>query len=196
MAWATRGGAVFTGWSDKQFAGVTVDGGGPAPAHKAFLIVHLPLSTRGSTVLIPYGTAQRAVTEEKGTSRTAYYEGGIDIWDGFITTEFRLPTGAGRLTIDRLEVTCDHVGAPGGAKLQVYNWRTSAWDTLPRASGAVPVPDPQAHIDSTNGVVRVKFVHHPTSGLPGGTGIGRGVGQPMAGQCRLQVLDVLVKGRR
>jgi len=52
----------------------------------------------------------------------------------------------------------------GQVSLQVYNWRTGAWDALPGTAGSVPVADPAAHVRLPEGVVRVKFACQPGTG--------------------------------
>jgi len=156
----TGGGPLLSGWCDKRFAGLTVQGRAFRPTHLTFVIVHLPLSAaRQRAVTIPYGIAERAVIEEQGTDpwRGDYGTPGVRVGSGYIVNEFRLPVEGASLTARRLEVYADFTSYGGTtASLSVYNWQTGAWDALPASRGAVVVPNPAAHLKMPQGLVRVK----------------------------------------
>jgi len=180
MKAATRGEVLLTGWSDKVFARLAVDGRPRASTSRTFLMVHLPLSlSRRGAVVVPYGVAEGQVVEEQGTSVWAPDQPGVMVGDGYVVEEFRLPPSAGRLKVDRLEVACnyDPGGQSGTAKLQVYNWEKDSWDALPAARGRMPVAAPWQHVRQPQGLVRLRFANHP-----GGAGAPAAQGPTMGAQ--------------
>ena len=188
------GGPILSAWAKKRFVGLTVDGRSPEPTHVAFVIFHLPLRLAGKgPIALPYGMSDGSIVEMQSAQTSLSAAAGVPIDDGYLVKEFRLPVSADSLAVERLDVFADFApsvgrGAirvvrpgPGGAletvmtaprevSLQVYNWRTGAWDTLPGTAGSVPVGDPAAHVRLPEGVVRVKFACQPgTGGRAGGS---------------------------
>jgi len=113
---------------------------------------------RQGRVTVPYGVSSGMVIEEQGTDY-GYGEPGVDVQAAHLVKEFRLPVEGGALRVRQLQVYADFAPQSGNTAkvaLQVYNWRTGAWDTLPANRGAVAVPNPAAHVRLPQGVVRVK----------------------------------------
>jgi len=163
------GEVVFSGWCNKQFAGLTLDGGETNPLNKSLLIVHLPIELAGTGALtIPFGFLQGITIDEQGTNTGNQYEPGITITDGYVVRDYRLPVETASPTVQDMTVSVNFdvmgSGQSVNSSAQIYNWKSGAWDKLTSNPGRHSVKNPADHFKIPQGIVRLKFASHPAPG--------------------------------
>jgi hypothetical protein len=141
----------------------------------------LPLSYAGAgTFTLPFGSLEASIIDEQGTRQDS---GGIELTDGYLVQEFRLPGNPDALIAEKLELVAGIDASSGGGQkitLQLYDWQNSRWQTVFRSSGQCTVANPQPYISHPGGVLRAKFTCHASAG----------------GRVTLQTFDIALRGHR
>jgi hypothetical protein len=160
-------GILLTGWRSRPFNTLSLNGQATRPKNASFLIFHLPLSYAGAgTITLPFGSLEAAIIDEQGSQQQPE---GIDLSDGYLVQEFRLPGNVGDFSPTKMELVADIDSSRGGGHklaLQLYNWQDSRWETISRNAGQCTVADPERFIARPGGIIRAKFVCHVSGGSP------------------------------
>jgi hypothetical protein len=153
-------GVTLIGWLDPPI-GAVQDGGAQRDATQRLLYVtNLPLRLGAQPQVIPPQLLERDQISSSYSVRVDSNAITVNAGDE-AEFQFRAPVEPAHFVLRGLDLVT-RTNVPINGTLELYDWRTGAWEGAPFAVGNLPIPNPERFVSAT-GVVRLRFRYQPSA---------------------------------
>jgi hypothetical protein len=164
--WQSYGGHVelsslsLIGWLDESVDAVKDPSSGQEARQYTLYVTSLPLQMSGNVQVIPQSLLDQQQLSATYTSR--FDSTGVQVNPGeSIAFQFASPVDPAHFSLRSLTLATTTV-MPVLGTLELYDWRTGAWDDVPFAVGNLMIPNPERFLSAT-GTVRLRFQNKSTT---------------------------------
>jgi hypothetical protein len=156
------GGFSLMGWIDGPLDPVRDPGTGRDAHQQILFITGLPLRVPGQLQDIPNQLLDRVQLSSSYSARVD--STGITVTSGDTAAfQYSAPIDPAHFAVRSLTLATS-TDSPAPATLEMFNWRSQAWEQVPFAVGSLAIPNPERYF-STTGTIRLRLHYRQTPGV-------------------------------